>query len=77
MNDYTHKSACHKYCFVDRNTGVHTQNVESYNNKLKIGIKKIKGLTPTGRLSYLDEFMFLDLFKQLSFTKIRALFKTN
>jgi hypothetical protein len=69
MNNYNHQSVCHKYRFVEYTTGVHTQNVESYNNKLKLGIKKMKGLADKGRLSYLDEFMFLDLFKKESFLK--------
>ena len=43
LNIYQHQTVCHKYCFVDRNTGTH-QNVESYNNKLKLAIKKMKGL---------------------------------
>lgn len=75
LNGYTHKSVCHKYCFVDRTTGVHTQNVESYNNKIKLGIKKMKGLTNTGRISYLLEFLFLDKFKTNSFQKILELLK--
>ena len=39
FNLYQHQTFCHKYCFVYRNTGTH-QNVESYNNKLKLAIKK-------------------------------------
>lgn len=38
---YNQQTICHKYNFVDPNTGVQTQNVESYNNKLK----QMKGLT--------------------------------
>jgi hypothetical protein len=36
--------ACHKYGFADLVTGIHTQNFESCNNKLKRGIKNMNGL---------------------------------
>ena len=36
---YEHKSVCHKYNFVDPVAGAHTQNVESFNNKLKVPSK--------------------------------------
>lgn len=75
INGYIHKSVCHKYEFIDKITGVHTQNVESYNNKLKLGIKKMKGLTKIGRLNFLSEFMFLDMYKSESFSKILELLK--
>jgi len=42
INLYQHQTFCHKYCFVYRNIGTH-QNVESYNNKLKLAIKKNEG----------------------------------
>ncbi|KCZ77086.1 hypothetical protein H311_01907, partial [Anncaliia algerae PRA109] len=51
-------------------TGVNTQHVESFNNKLKSKIKEMKGLTDEGRRLFLQEFMFLDLFKESSYLKI-------
>ena len=36
--DFTHRSVCHKYNFVDRETGVNTQAVESLNNYVKMAI---------------------------------------
>ncbi|KCZ74954.1 hypothetical protein H311_04076 [Anncaliia algerae PRA109] len=45
-NNYTHKTVNHKYHFVDPRTGVHMQNVESYNNKLKY--KMSKGIQNNG-----------------------------
>jgi len=41
---YLHDTVCHKYNFKDPITGVHTQHVESYNNRLKLEIKKRKGI---------------------------------
>lgn len=32
---YIHKIVCHKYNFVDKKRGYHTQFEESFNNKLK------------------------------------------
>ena len=39
---YYYATVCHKYNFVDPISGVHTQHVESYNNRLKreIGARK-------------------------------------
>ncbi len=42
-----------------------TQNVERYDNKAKTGIKKMNGLNIQGRLSYIDGFVLLDLFKKI------------
>lgn len=39
-NNYNHGNVCHKYNFVHPVTCVHTKQVESYNNTLKLWIKK-------------------------------------
>ena len=57
---YTHMTVCHKYNFVCPNTGNHTQNVESYNNRLKLQIKAMKGLTNNGRHDFLLKFMWFE-----------------
>ena len=49
---------------------MHTQNVESYNNKLKKRIKSMNGLTTHARKNALDEFMFIDLFKNTTFDEV-------
>ncbi|KCZ76572.1 hypothetical protein H311_02427 [Anncaliia algerae PRA109] len=41
-NGFIHQSLCHKFEFVDKQRGTHTQFVESFNNQLKIEIKKEK-----------------------------------
>lgn len=49
---------CHKENFVCPQTGNHTQNVESYWNKLKIIIKKMKGVVPSKHDDLLNVFMW-------------------
>ena len=49
-----HDTVCHKYTFINPETGANTQAVESFNNSLKLDIKKRskKGL----RQEFLKEF---------------------
>ena len=47
----------HSLHFVDPVTGVHTQNVESYWNRVKGKFKRMKGVHESMLNSYLDEFM--------------------
>lgn len=55
---YEHKTVCHKANFVDVSTGVHTQNVESFNNCLKYQIKLRKGIKTEKRPDFLIEFIW-------------------
>ena len=48
----------HSLNFVDPVTGVHTQNVESYWNRVKTKLKRMKGCDGDQLPSYLDEFMW-------------------
>lgn len=57
---YNVGTICHKFNFVCPLTGIHTQNVESYNNKIKMGLKKMRGLTEEQRKDYLLEFMWFE-----------------
>ena len=43
---------------VDSATGVHTQNIESYWNRVKIKIKCMRGCHEEQLASYLDEYMY-------------------
>lgn len=40
---YTHGTVCHKFDFVNKVTGVHTQAIESFHNQFKLEIKKRNG----------------------------------
>ena len=39
---FVHDTVCHKYTFINPETGANTQAVESFNNSLKLDIKKEK-----------------------------------
>ena len=62
--NYEHSWVTHKYYFVDPTTGTHTQNVESYNNKIKKKCKDRNGINEDKRKDFLDEFIFLDNLKE-------------
>lgn len=66
----THRTVVHKYNFVCPITGVHTQNVESFNNKIMLKVKEMKGLNVVGRDLFTTAFCFLDKFKDESFEKL-------
>ena len=53
-----HQTVNHSLHFVDPVTNVHTQNVESYWNRVKIKLKKMKGCHAQHLPGYLDEFMW-------------------
>ncbi|KCZ77429.1 hypothetical protein H311_01561, partial [Anncaliia algerae PRA109] len=55
---FLHDSVCHKYEFVHKTNGVHTQFVESFHNQLKLEIKKRKGVQTNKRDIFLNEFCF-------------------
>ena len=53
-----HGTVNHSIEFVNPSTGVHTQNIESYWNRVKTKFKRMKGVQCTMMSSYLDEFMW-------------------
>ena len=53
-----HSTVNHSLFFVDPTTGVHTQNVESYWNRVKTKFKAMKGVHRSMLSSYIDEFMW-------------------
>ena len=54
----SHSTVNHLLHFIDRGTGIHTQNVESYWNRVKGKFKRMKGVHEEMMSSYLDEFMW-------------------
>ena len=46
--------------FVNPTTGFHTQNIESYWNRIKIKLKRMRGCHDEQPPSYLDEFMWFE-----------------
>ena len=62
-NVAAHNTVNHSLHFVDPNTGVNTQNIESYWNRvIKIKLKKMKGCHAQQLSGYLDEFMWRERF---------------
>ncbi|KCZ81760.1 hypothetical protein H312_00800 [Anncaliia algerae PRA339] len=69
-DNFLHHTITHKYNFVDPVSGVHTQNVESFDNKLKLFIKKQRGCRFDKRDDLCKFFIFLDYFKKMPFSSI-------
>ena len=61
-----HEVVNHSLNFVDPTTGVHTQHVESYWNRVKTKFKRMKGVHATMLDSHLDEFMWRERHGQTS-----------
>ena len=53
----THSTVNHLLHFIDPGTGIHTQNVESYWNRVKGKFKRMKGVHEEIISLYVDEFM--------------------
>ena len=53
-----HATVNHTIEFVNRTNGVHTQNIESYWNRVKKKFKTMKGVHSHQLARYLDEFMW-------------------
>ena len=56
-NVSTHATVNHSVTFVAP-SGVHTQNIESYWNTIKIKLKRMRGCTADQLPSYLEEFVY-------------------
>ena len=61
-----HHTVNHSICFVDPATGVHTQHIESYWNRAKLKLKRMKGCHSEQLPSYLDEFMWRERYGKSS-----------
>ena len=62
----THGVVNHSLHFVDPTTGIHTQHVESYWNRIKIKLKRMRGCHSHELPGYLDEFMWRERHGQTS-----------
>lgn len=60
---------------MDKNTGTNTQGVESFNNELKLEIKRRKGIETNLRQRFLDEFCFKFNTKKFRLEKVLNLVK--
>ena len=70
-------TVCHKFNFVDPESGIHTHHVESWNNKLKSKIKIFRGLDEDKRKNFLQKFQWLEKHKEQSFEEILQLLIIN
>ncbi|KAG0440459.1 hypothetical protein DMUE_1733 [Dictyocoela muelleri] len=73
--NYSHSKITHKYNFVDPESGIHTKNVESFNNKIKTEIKSQKGVRINDRAEFLEIFIFIDTLKENVFAEMLNLLK--
>ena len=73
--NFEHRTVCHKYNFINLADGTYTQRVESCINRLKLGIKAMKGLTLEQRKLFLLEFMFKERLSSDKFISYIKLFK--
>ena len=62
-----HNTVNHSVEFVTP-TGVHTQNIESYWNRVKTKLKRMKGCHAHQLPSYLDEFMWRERYGKTALT---------
>ena len=67
---YVHRTVNHSLNFVDPQSGVHTQTIESYWNKHKSHLKTMRGCRRDFLHSYLQEFMWRDRFFANAFENI-------
>ncbi|KAG0442117.1 hypothetical protein DMUE_0523 [Dictyocoela muelleri] len=55
---FEHSTVIHKYEFINRATGANTQAAESFNNQVKLCIKREKGVITEKRENFLNRFCF-------------------
>ena len=70
-----HSTVNHSIQFVNPTTGVHTQNIESYWNRVKAKFKRMKGVQHTMLGSYMDEYMWRERHGRTGSEAMRNLFR--
>jgi hypothetical protein len=73
----THFSVCHKENFIHPISGIHTQNVESYWNKLKMVIKAMKGVNESKHNDLIDVFLWRERVINCEWTAMKSLLLLN
>ena len=68
-----HWTVNHSIEFVNPSTGIHTQNIESYRNRVKTKFKRMKGVQCTMMSSYLYEFMWRERHGRTDSAALRSL----
>ncbi|KAI4293366.1 hypothetical protein PAPHI01_2640, partial [Pancytospora philotis] len=74
---FAHQSVNHSLNFVDPKTGAHTQNIESYWNKQKDVIKKMKGIGADELPAFLGEATWRDNFREKAFFHLVGLLRAE
>jgi len=72
-----HQTVNHSITFVDPVTGVHTQNAESYWNRVKTKFTRMKGVHELMLSSYLDEFMWWERHGKTASAALQSLCRDN
>jgi hypothetical protein len=72
---WDHGTVNHSISFVCPETGVHTQNIESFWAKQKYRIKQRKGILQENLQDYLYEFMWREIFKENAYIGILSSIK--
>ena len=67
------ESVNHSIEFVNPSTVVHTQNIESYWNRVKTKFKRMKGVHEQMLSSYFDEFMWRERHGRTSSAALRSM----
>jgi len=74
---FEHHTVNHRHNFVDPLTGVHTQHVESYWNRVKSRIKEMKGLSRESLPKFVSEFVFKDYHRERALTVLVGLLSAD
>ena len=75
LQGFIHNTVNHSLHFVDPETQVHTQNIESYWGKVKSRIKKMNGINGAKIQDYIFEWMWKDIIYQKEWQNIVDLIK--
>ncbi|KCZ81497.1 hypothetical protein H312_01075, partial [Anncaliia algerae PRA339] len=76
-NGIWHGTVCHKYEFVNKSNGVNTQAVESFNNELKLEIKRRKGISTELNEEFLNEWNWRWVNRENQLEKILIIIKLS